>query len=179
MGDGTDRILPGVETVQLKKLLIKLCKKSNILICEGISQLVFNIPMISFAFKTGYSLTICEISTDKVRKKNLLVARGDPWRKTLFMDDRYKNRQKNICDMFHIKTMTQKHFFLYVMDSIQNNTCRQLFRETNIYFKSNQNLTILLDKIEYMMRDIDIKTEYSSKKKSWKYRFLLGRTITR
>ena len=103
MGDGTDRIVPGVETVQLKELLTKLCKKSNIIICEGISQLVFNVPMISFAAKIGYSLTICEISTDKVTRKKQLVARGDPWRKTLFMDDRYENRRKNICDMFHIK----------------------------------------------------------------------------
>ena len=65
------------------------------------------------------------------------------------------------------------------MNLIQHNSCRQLFRETIIYFKSNQKWTILLDKIEYMMRDIDIKTDYSSKKKSWKYRFLLGRTTTR
>ena len=71
MGDGTDRIVPGVETVQLKELLTKLCKKSNIIICEGISQLVFNVPMISFAAKIGYSLTICEISTDKVTRKNI------------------------------------------------------------------------------------------------------------
>ena len=94
MGDGTDRIVPDIETVQLKELLTKLCKKSNIIICEGISQLVFNVPMISFAAKIGYSLTICEISTDKVTRKKQLVARGDPWRKTLFMDDRYETRQK-------------------------------------------------------------------------------------
>ena len=81
--------------------------------------------------------------------------------------------------MFHIKTMSQKQFFLFVMNLIQHNLCRQLFQKTIIYFKSNQKWTILLDRIEYMMQDIDIKTDYSSKKKSWKYRFLLGRTTTR
>ena len=95
------------------------------------------------------------------------------------MNHRYKNRIKNISDMFQIEATTQTQIFQYVIDLVQNNSCQIFFRKTNIYFKSNQNLTNLLDKIELLMRDIDIKTPYSSQEKSRKYRFLLDRITTR
>ena len=94
LGDETDRIVPDIETIQLKQLLKKLYKKSNIVICDGISQLVFNVPMLTFAMKAGYPIKICELSTDRVTRREQLLARGDPWRKTLFLDDRYKHRKK-------------------------------------------------------------------------------------
>ena len=81
LGDEIDRILPSVETVQLKTLLNFLMKKSNIMIQEVISQLVFNIPMLNFAVKTGYSITTCDLSNDKLTRKEKLVARCYPWRK--------------------------------------------------------------------------------------------------
>ena len=49
LGDGTDRLVPGVETRQLKQILVRLCHNSNILICDGISKLVFNTAMITLA----------------------------------------------------------------------------------------------------------------------------------
>ena len=81
LGDGTDRIVPGVETMKLKQLLKKLCKRSNIVICDDISQLVFNVSMLTFAMKAGCSIKICELSTDKVTRKEQLLAKGDPWSK--------------------------------------------------------------------------------------------------
>ena len=78
LGDGTDRLVPGVETRQFKQILVRLCHNSNILIYDGISKLVFNTAMITLARTIGYSITICELSTDETRRKHQLTIRGDP-----------------------------------------------------------------------------------------------------
>ena len=47
LDNGIDRLVLGVETRQFKRILVRLCYNSNILICDGISTLVFNTIIIT------------------------------------------------------------------------------------------------------------------------------------
>ena len=72
LDDGTDRLVPCVETLQLKQILVRLCQNSNILICDGISRLAFNTKMITLAQTIGYSIMIYELSIDEKNKKSTI-----------------------------------------------------------------------------------------------------------
>ena len=65
LDNGTDRLSPGVETRQFEQILVRLCHNSNILICDGILELVFNTTMITLAQTIEYFITIYELSTDE------------------------------------------------------------------------------------------------------------------
>ena len=91
----------------------------------------------------------------------------------------WQNERNKINNKFLMKTMSQSKLVQHVIDQVNDDKHEQLiFSQTNVLFKSNRTMFILLDRIEHVMGDINIKSLNSSNTKEWKHFPLLGRIAT-
>ena len=84
----------------------------------------------------------------------------------------WQNKRNTINDMFSMKTMSQSKILQYVIEQINDEKRQQLiFLRKNILFKSDKTLDSLLDRIEEVMRYININSINGLKTKGREYFF--------